>query len=239
MTNIAMTEQKLFIDELCKRWDKDMDQVLDLAIRGELALWIDFAEVYLHPVGAGERAPGAFLPPGKFHRQAAVRPLAEELEQMRGRNDRMMITLELRCLDSKGRDMVLTNPAGEEWGDASMIAIKPANLYARWNEARRYARRQGLAVPGPTEAKAIPSKNALAALTINPPDHPCHAEELAIALACWQALFADIGPDEARADKAEILGWLGRHYPRLSKAAAERIATVAAPARRTVRDATR
>lgn len=229
MTNIAKTEQRLFIDELCKRWGKNMDQVLDLAIRGELALWIDFAEVYLHPVGTGKRTPGAIPAPGKRQRQTAVRPMPKELEQMQGRNDRMMITLELHCLDAKGREMVLTNPAGEEWGDASMIAIKPANLYTRLEEAIRCEQQQGLAVRTSMAAEAMPGREFAPTVAVNPPDHPCHAGELAIAMTCWQALFAAVKPGEARTDKAGIVRWLGEHAPQLSKTAIERIATVVLP----------
>ena len=67
---------------------------------------------------------------------------------------------------------------------------------------------------------------------INPKDHPCHSEELAIAMACWQALFADAGSAAPLVRKKDILDWLGELYPHLPQAAATRIATVALPSKK-------
>ena len=227
----AKADRKLFIDELCKRWGKGMDQVLDMAITGKLALWIEFSEVSLHPRGKGDA--GAFLPPGKFCRKTAVRPLPEELSQMQGRNDRMIIVLELRCLDAKGREMTLTNSVGEEWGDASMIAIKPANLFALPDEVARFEGQQGMTTGEEPAASAnVPAPEPAEDEVINAKDHPCHSEELAIALTCWQVLFADAGTEGTALRKRDIADWLGEQYPHLPKAAAERIAAVALPSRK-------
>ena len=229
----AKTDQKLFIDELCKRWGKDMDQVLDLAIAGKLALWIEFSEVSLHPRRKDEAATGAVLPPGKFHHSVAVRPLPEELSRMQGRNDRMIIVLELRCLDAKGREVTLTNSVGEEWGDASMIAVKPANLFARPDEVARFERQHGMVKGDDPVASVVDSPPDIALPhAINPKDHPCHSEELAIAMACWQAMFVDAGSAALLVRKKDILDWLGEHYPHLPQAAATRIATVAQPSKK-------
>ncbi len=229
----AKPDRKLFIDELCKRWGKEMDQVLDLAIAGSLALWIEFSEVSLHPRAKDETESGAFLPPGKFYRKTAVRPLPEELSRMQGRNDRMIIVLELRCRDAKGREMTLTNSVGEEWGDASMFAIKPANLFARPDEVARFERQQGMATGERPGASAdAPATETGEDGVINAKDHPCHSEELAIALACWQALFADAEMEGTRLRKGDIVGWLGEQYPHLPGAAAERIASVVLPAKK-------
>ncbi len=230
----AKAERKLFIDELCKRWGKDMDQVLDLAIAGSLALWIEFSEVSLHPRTKDETEAGAVLPPGKFHRKTAVRPLPEELSRMQGRNDRMIIVFELRCRDAKGREMTLTNSVGEEWGDASMFAIKPANLFARPDEVARFERQQGMTTGEEVAASAdAPTTDAGEDGLINAKDHPCHSEELALAMACWQTLFADAEAAAAPMRKSDIVAWLWQQSPSLPKAAAERIATVVLPAKKT------
>ncbi|WP_186134951.1 hypothetical protein [Burkholderia gladioli] len=60
------------------------------------------------------------------------------------------------------------------------------------------------------------------------PDGALYPQELAIALAAWQAVTSNgqIAPDGIAA-KAALLNWLGEAYPGLGKDAKDRIATVA------------
>ena len=86
-------------------------------------------------------------------------------------------------------------------------------------------------VPGYTGVE-VPPAAAAQPVPLNPVDHPCHAPELHIALACWQALFADAGEAGQQLKKADVLRWLAEQHADLGKTAAERIATVVLPAKK-------
>ena len=201
----AKGKKRIFIDDLGKRWGRDADHVLDLAIDGQLPLWIEFTSVFLQ---------------------------TPELTQMRGRCDRMLIASELACLTERGKEMRLTNAAGDDWGDVSMLGIKPTRLFAWMKDVTGFEKANTIEpVPGYTGVE-VPSAVAAEPVPLNPVDHPCHAPELHLALACWQALFADAAEAGQQLKKADVLRWLAEHHADLGKTAAERIATVVLPAKK-------
>ena len=221
-------KKRIFIDDLGKRWGRDADHVLDLAIDGQLPLWIEFTSVFLQTPEKSSR--GKTL--GRPYEQVVVQPLIPELTQMRGRCDRMLIASELACLTERGKEMRLTNAAGDDWGDVSMLGIKPTRLFAWMKDVTAFEKANTIEpVPGYTGVE-VPSAVAAGPVPLNPVGHPCHAPELHIALACWQALFADAGEAGQQLKKADVLRWLAEHHADLGKTAAERIATVVLPAKK-------
>lgn len=221
--------QHLGLTTLAKRWRLDADQILEMAIAGDVALWSTFADVYLQkPVkaGGGKKKKKTVV---EYHSLVELKLAVEELVQLQGRCDRMMIAAQLSCLDADHKPVTVTNSVGEEWGDSSMIGLNPGELFARWDEVLRFERKHKLAPHLDGEARAENGTPAGELLPLNPVDHPCHAPELDAAVACWQALFARAqGPDPAL-KKAAILAWLGEQYPALSGAALARIALVVLP----------
>ena len=224
---MAARKQRIYIDDLGKRWGRDADHVLDLAIDGQLSLWIEFTDVFLQtPEKSGT---GNSL--GRPYEQVTVQPLPHELTQMRGRCDRMLIAAELACRTERGKEMRLTNAAGDDWGDVSMIGIKPTRLFAWLKDVTVFEKVNDIEpVPGYPVTPARPAAAARSAV-LNPIDHPCHAPELHLAVACWQALFAEAGEAGRNTKKSDVLRWLGEHHGELGKSAAERIATVVLPAK--------
>lgn len=226
--------QGIFLDELARRWRLETDRIIDLAIDGELPLWIGFADVYVQKAEAKPTKARARQPAVRTRLDTVeLRPAPEVLAQIRGRCDRMLIAAELACLDDKGKPVILTNSVGEEWGETSMIGLKPAALFARPHDVARYERKnkvkpyivrieEGDSVPTPAPpAPVLPTQ-----------EHPWFAPELHAATTCWQALFAEAHGSEASARKADILAWLARHHPELSRTALERIAQVVTPAKK-------
>lgn len=218
--------QGIFLDELARRWRMEAEQIVDLGIDGALPLWIGFTDVYVQKTR--ENKPTKAHAPKSIARirldKVEVRPAPEVLAQIRGRCDRMLIAAELTCLDAKGNTVILTNSVGEEWGETSMIGLKPATLFARRQDVARYERTGKVAphvepqlTPG-SVAPNLPSR-----------EHPHFAPELYAAAVCWQALFADTRDPGARLGKADILAWLVDHHPELSRTALERIAQVVTP----------
>ena len=224
----AKGKKRIFIDDLGKRWGRDADHVLDLAIDGQLPLWIEFTSVFLQTPEKSSR--GKTL--GRPYEQVVVQPLIPELTQMRGRCDRMLIASELACLTERGKEMRLTNAAGDDWGDVSMLGIKPTRLFAWMKDVTAFEKANTIEpVPGYTGVE-VPPAAAAEPVPLNPVDHPCHAPELHLAVACWQALFADAGEAGQQLKKADVLRWLAEHHADLGKTAAERIATVVLPAKK-------
>ena len=224
----AKGKKRIFIDDLGKRWGRDADHVLDLAIDGQLPLWIEFTSVFLQTPEKSSR--GKTL--GRPYEQVVVQPLIPELTQMRGRCDRMLIASELACLTERGKEMRLTNAAGDDWGDVSMLGIKPTRLFAWMKDVTAFEKANTIdPVPGYAGVE-VPPAAAAGPVPLNPVGHPCHAPELRIALACWQALFADAGEPGQQLKKADVLRWLAEHHADLGKTAAERIATVVLPAKK-------
>jgi hypothetical protein len=220
-------KKRIFIDDLGKRWGRDADHVLDLAIDGQLPLWIEFTDVFLQTPEKSSTGKSV----GRLYEQVAVQPLPRELVQMRGRCDRMLIAAELACLTGRGKEMRLTNAAGEDWGEVSMVGLKPTRLFAWMKDVTGYEKANSIdPVPG-YAGESAPARAAATPAALNPVDHPCHAPELHLAVACWQALFADAGAAGQQLKKADVLRWLAEHHGGLAKAAAERIAMVVLPAK--------
>ncbi|MDR2551008.1 MAG: hypothetical protein LBD10_12495 [Desulfobulbus sp.] len=226
-------DQCIFLDELARRWRQSPDRIVELAVNGALPLWIGFTEVSGQK--AARKAPGPRKNKAKptamtRYDRIEVRPDLEVLRQILGRCDRILIVAELACQDATGAPMVLTNSVGEEWGETSMIGLKPAALFARPEDARKFEQKNKI-VPHTIHIKSNNPANPDEHTPLAAPhrEHPCFAPELHAALACWQALFADAtSPTLAGAD---IRAWLQRHYPDFSRAAMERIALVVTPSR--------
>lgn len=232
MTEARKSTTTLLLDDLCKRWRMLPDQILEAAMHEQLPLWIDFSEVSL----AGEGTPPSRKstkkqPLGKtFHKQVSVRPGPEVLAMVQGRCDRMLVAAELACLDEHNLRVLVSNSVGEEWGETSMIGLKPAHLYAKGDDVARYEQAAGIVpVQPPTNEPMTEPLPADAPPAFNPPEHPHHAEELHIAALCWQSLYASHSARAAKHRKEVVRQWLAEHFPHLSKAAATRIAQVATP----------
>jgi len=221
--------QPLYLATLAKRWRQDADQILELAIAGKVALWCAFTEVFLQKAvkdGGGKKKK---KPVVEFYPLVEVKLAAEELVQLQGRCDRMMVAAQLSCLDADNKPVTVTNSVGEEWGDSSMIGLNPGELFARMDEVLRYERKHKMT---PYLVLEVPTGSGTPTGEISSPstmDHPCHAPELHAAVACWQALFARAQAPDPALKKAAILAWLGEHHPQLSSAAMARIALVVLP----------
>jgi hypothetical protein len=164
-------------------------------------------------------------PTPQMQARAEVKPQTEVLTMIRNRCDRMLIGAEFPCLDADNKAIMVTNSVGEEWGETSMIGLKPNSLFARLDEVIQFERKHGI---GPKTSN--PQEQGQQATTpANPKNHPCFALELHVAGNCWNALFSRTGTEDAGIKKADILAWLREHHPELSKAAAERIALVVTP----------
>lgn len=227
--------QRVFLEHLCKRWQKDADQILDWAITGKVALWITFSEVFLQIVEKAGHAPKKKKPVVQFHSQVDMKLSSEILTHMQGRYDRMLIGAEFVCLDAQGKAVVVTNSVGEEWGETSMIGLNPTNLFARMDEIIRFER-QNKIVPHEVFLDDIDRQESACgqAASLNNKEHRCFAEELHIAVDCWQALFAQACTTGTTRKKADILMWLMENHPDLSSAAAERIALVVTPLKKRI-----
>ena len=224
--------QHLFIEALCKRWENNAEQILELAIAGELGLWAAFNDVYLQKMGK----PGAKkkkVPVVEFNSLVAVKLLPEVLMQVQGRFDRMMIAAELSCLDANNKPVTVTNSVGEEWGDSSMIGLNPVDLFAKLDDVLRFERKNKI-TPHQVPLAASERKEAPAGTQapLNPKGHPCFAGELHVAVECWQSLFMPPQPLGSAIKKAAILEWIKKNYPEFSNAAAERIALVVTPSKK-------
>ncbi|MCL2791110.1 MAG: hypothetical protein FWD79_10760 [Desulfobulbus sp.] len=226
-------DQYIFLDELARRWRQDTDRIVELAISGALPLWISFTDVTTRH--AEQKTPGSrkkkTKPPATVrHDQIDVRPAPEVLRQLLGRCDRMLIAAELACLDAKGTPMVLTNSVGDEWGEISMIGLKPITLFARLNDITTFEQKNGI-IQRTVHIKQYGMAHQVSQtlLTVPAQEHPCFAPELHAAAACWHAFFASEATPAAKVSKAEILAWLHQHHPYFSQAAMERIALVLTP----------
>ena len=167
-------KKRIFIDDLGKRWGRDADHVLDLAIDGQLPLWIEFTDVFLQTPEKSSTGKSV----GRLYEQVAVQPLPGELVQMRGRCDRMLIAAELACLTERGKEMRLTNAAGDDWGEVSMVGIKPTRLFAWMKDVTGLEKAQNIEPVPDYAGEAAPARAAATPGALNPVDHPCHAPEL-------------------------------------------------------------
>ena len=236
MTFSQQTQQKLFLPDLSRRWGKNPDQVLALALTQQLPLWIEFNEVFLlqqAPQTSSKKK--VKKPVNVFHNQVKVQPLPEVLNLLQGRCDRILIDAQLACLDENGAQVMVSNSVGEEWGETSMIGLQPARLFARLEDVIRIERQESI-TPAPTvanEDKAVQDQpDSASTEAFNPSTHPHHALELHIAMQCWQALYQLSGVETVKKSKASTMQWVREHYPTLTAAAAERIATVVSPSPR-------
>lgn len=222
--------QRIYLDDLCRRWQKSTDQIVGMAIDGTVALWVHFSNVFVRKAG---KAGGKSKPkPPQLEDQVEVRPQTEVLTQVQGRCDRILICAELPCLDEGNKAVAISNAVGEEWGETSMIGLKPTALFARLDEVVRFERKHGIG-PQPTGPQAGERQGPCqdGATAANLESHPCFAPELHIAGQCWAALFAQATTGACGIGKADILAWLGAQHPELSKAAMERIALIVTPAK--------
>jgi len=222
--------QRIFLDDLAKRWRQDADRVLELAASGTMPLWIDFTDVYLQreeKTAGGNRKRKA--PTKKRYDRVEVQPLPEALTQIQGRCDRMLIVAELPCRDAKGDPVTVTNSVGEEWGETSMIGLKPTVLFARMDDVLRYERAIGIASPESDREIPPPEQVNGRPASANQQDHPCYARELDVAVQCWQALYEEARTGETGLKKGAVLEWIRQHHPDLTKTAGERIALVVTP----------
>jgi len=221
--------QHLSLATLGQRWHQDADQILELAIAGKVALWCAFTEVFVQQAvktGGGKKKKNPVV---VFHSLVELKLAAEELVQLQGRCDRMMIAAQLSCLDADNKPVTVTNSVGEEWGDSSMLGLNPGELFARLDEVLRYERKHKLTPPLVLGAPAGSGSPNGEVSPLNPVDHPGHAPELHAAVACWQALCARKQATDPALKKATILAWLGEHHPELADAARARIALVVLP----------
>lgn len=224
-------DTKLLLDDLCRRWGCDWDDIFDLAISGQLSLWIELFDVELVTREKKDKISKRFFP------WVEVRPLPAELAQLKGRGEAMMIIFELPCLDQEGKAVTATNSVGEEMGDASMIGFKPANLFIYLQDVVVFEKQHGLVaettVAEPEEVDQVPTGHSLPA----PPlqgiqDIEQHAPELHIALQCWQALWGSVDGAGEKLRRKAVKKWIREHYPLTTADAVERIARVVRPPRK-------
>lgn len=227
-------DPRIFLEDLCKRWRQDADQILDLAISGTVPLWIAFSDVFVQMAEKpGNSARKKKRPAPQLQSRVEVKPLPEILMQVKGRCHRMLIAAELACADAKNKPVTVTNSVGEEWGETSMIGLNPISLFARMDDIARYERQNNITPPDMPGHRPEPQGSAHRQTSpLNHREHPCFAEELHIAVECWQTLFAGAQETDAAGRKAEILPWIKENHPGLSQTAAERIARVVAPAKK-------
>jgi|GEM_PF-1702631 hypothetical protein len=231
----AEDDQCLYLDELARRWRLDMDRIVELAINDGLLLWIRFTDVSVRQAEhtqkkSGSREKKTKPPVAMRHERVEVRPTPDVLRQIHGRCDRMLITSELSCLDAKGQPVVLTNSVGDEWGETSMIGLRPTALFARQDDIAKFERKNKIIhrIAHVKYNKQDHSANQTP-LTVPLQDHPHFAPELHVAATCWHALFAGANAPVTEVNTAAINAWLAHHHPHLSQAARKRIALVVAP----------
>lgn len=225
--------QRVYLDALSKRWQKSVDQVVEMAIDGAFDLWFTFSNVTMQRVKKKKKNMES-----ESYEQIEVRPQTEVLAMIVGRCDRMQVAAEYPCLNEKGKPVLISNSVGDEWGETSMIGLNPMHLFARIDDLLQVEHDNGIrpfiieAPPscGCHEAvqETIPTVKAEKEDELIPSNHPCFAPELHIALTCWLELMADATQPDA-VQKTDILAWLCAHYPDLSKTAGERIAKVVSP----------
>lgn len=221
-------KQPLFLGDLCARWRTDADQILEFAIAGKLELWIDFTNVLVQKTGKVDTSKKKKAQAPQFHELIEVKPQTEILNQLQGRCDRLLIGAEFPCVNAKNKEVAVSNSVGEEWGETSMLGLKPASLYARMDDVIRFERKHKIGpCPVEVEERTQPTSCCSHAQPGNSAGHPCFAPELHAAAQCWTALFSHGAATDIQ--RADVLAWLQQEHPQLSKAAVERIARVVTP----------
>ncbi|QQG66160.1 hypothetical protein [Desulfobulbus oligotrophicus] len=239
---ITPDTHRIFIDDLAQRWHLNIDQIIELAGQGNFPLWIDLTDVF------AQKTDTKITETGKKRRTAIkqwydrieVSPLPEVLMQISGRSDRIFVTAELLCFDKQGNEVGVTNRLGEEWGENSMIGLKPTTLFATLDDILDIENESNNSRTPDTVEVEHQDKPSLSAADSSQPDRAVEMTttmplELQAANICWQTLFGKEQTDAVPVKKAAIIAWLQQQYPELTKAAQERIALMVNPARRTCR----
>lgn len=229
-------KQQVIIYELCQRWGKSKDAIFDLALQGALPLWIGVHDIYLLPDGykLQYEKDRIVYPAEFFFPYAEIRFNSQTLSQVKDMNGPMLIVSELSCYNENEERVTLVNRADETHGQTSIIGINTSQLFARMGDVHAFEAGNGTKAvskkKGGSEHRREP--DATPAARLNPKDHAYHAAELFIALDCWRALFENAGNEAKTLKKADLKAWITEHYPALSTAAADRIATVVTPLRK-------
>jgi len=229
-------KQQLNFNELCQRLGKSTVAIFDLALQGALPLWIGVHDMYLLPDGYQQQYekdrivyPAQYLFP-----YAEIRFDLQTLSQIKNMNGPMLIVSELSCYNENDERVTLVNRADEAHGQTSLIGINTSKLFVRMDDVHAFEAGNGTKAvsknKGGSEHRRAP--DATPAARLNPKDHAYHAAELFIALDCWRALFENAGNEAKTLKKADLKAWMTEHYPALSTAAADRIATVVTPLRK-------
>jgi len=229
-------KQQLNINELCRRWGKSKDAIFDLALQGDLPLWIGVHDMYLFPEGYQLQYENSRIryPAEFFFSYAEIRFEPQTLSQIKAMNGPMLIVAELSCFNADDEQVTLLNRAEDDYGQTSLIGINTSQVFARMDTVHAFEARSGISAgtgnQGDSDHRREPA--AAPAARLNPQDHAYHAAELFIALRCWRALFENAGNEAKTFKKADIKTWITEHYPDLSATAADRIATVVTPLRK-------
>lgn len=158
--------------------------------------------------------------------------------QIFGRSDRVFVTAELLCFDKQGNQVGVTNRLGEEWGESSMIGLKPTSLFANIDDIIAIENESNNKVIQDTSQVQPQDASSQPAADTPPPEEPAGMTmplELQAANLCWQTLFGEERSDAEPVKKADIILWLQQQFPELTKAGQERIAQIVNPAKRICR----
>jgi len=227
---MAKDNKRVTLDELSRRWQKTPDQILALAAEGTLTLWYEFENVIVHKIKKKK------TPEPKLHETIEIQLPMKTVEMIIGRTDRIQVASEYTCLTPKGKQVLISNAAGEEWGDTSMVGLNPLRIYALEKDLPKIEKKQDI-VPFTEEVASSCCCQSSGSCDDNDDDdddlfaddHPCYAPELNIALECWFELMSEEDDPESIL-KTDIRDWVQSNYPELTKTATERIVMVVTPA---------
>lgn len=228
-------KQQLNINDLCQRWGKSKDAIFDLALQGDLPLWIGVHDMYLFPEGYQLQYENSRIryPAEFFFSYAEIRFEPQTLTQIKAMNGPMLIVAELSCFNADDERVTLINRAEDDYGQTSLIGINTSQVFAKMDAVHAVEARSGIsAAKNQRDRDHRREPDGAPAARLNSKDHPYHAAELFIALDCWRALFDNAGNEAKTIKKPDIKTWIIEHYPALSATAADRIATVVTPLRK-------
>jgi hypothetical protein len=227
-------KQQLIISELCQRWGKSKDAIFDLALQGALPLWIGVHDIYLLPDGyqLQYEKDRIVYPTEYFFPYAEIRFDSQTLSQIKDMNGPMFIVSELSCYNEDEKRVTLVNRVDETHGQTSIIGINTSQLFARMDAVHAFEAGNGKKAVSKGGSELRHQPNAAPVSRLNSKDHAYYATELFIALDCWRALFENAGAEAKTLRKADIKVWITERYPALSATAADRIATVVTPLRK-------
>lgn len=228
--------EKQLINDLCQRWGKSKDALFDLALQGTLPLWIGVHDIYLWPEGyqLQYEKDRIVYPEKYFFPYAEIRFDSQTLLQIKNMNGPMLIVSELSCFNENEERVTLVNKVDETHGQTSIIALNTSQLFAKMDAVHAFEAGGGIKAinkhQGNRDHRRQP--DARPAANLNSKGHAYYADELFIALECWRALFENAANEAKTLRKADIKAWITQHYPALSATAADRIATVVTPVRK-------